>query len=350
MQPALDLLDLHLRRHNSEKALQLARQLETSHPADAMVLTLLADAQSQAGDHQAALDSLEKLAAAQPQSAETQYRIASVQIALKNRAAMRSALNKALALRPDYPQAQVLLIQSQLLDGALADAMRVARQVQQQHPDSALGLKLEGDILTAGKQPAKAAEVYQRAFDAQPAASQLMPLHRALVLAGQDKQAEQRIQQWLGTHTDDTQVRLYYGSSLLNQKDFTDANSQFEAVLKLKPDDLTALNNLAWGRQQAGDKRALSTAERAFQLAPNNPAVMDTLGWILAERGDWPRALRLLHAACEQADATDDVRFHYGAALAHSGDKAAARVQLQALRDKHSYGRQEEILALLRQL
>jgi len=350
LQPSLDLLDLHLRQRHGEKALLLARQLEASYPADVNILALLADAQSQTGDYQGALESLEKLAAAQPQSAETQYRIASVQIALKDRDAMRSALNKALALRPDYPQAQVLLIQSQLLDGAQADAMHVARQVQQQHPDSALGLKLEGDILMAGKQPAKAAEAYQRAFDAQPAASQLMPWHRALRASGQDKLAAQHILQWLEAHPDDVQLRLYYGSSLLDQKDYAAANSQFEAVLKLKPDDLTALNNLAWGRQQAGDKRALSTVERAFQLAPHSPVVMDTLGWILAERGEWPRALRLLQAASEQPGASDDVRFHYGAALARSGDKAAARVQLQALLAKHRYGRQDEVLALLRQL
>jgi putative PEP-CTERM system TPR-repeat lipoprotein len=348
--PSLDLLDLLLRRRKSEKALLLARQLEASHPGEPSVLTLLADAQSQAGDQHAALESLEKLATAQPQSAETQYRIATVQVALKDRDAMRSALNKALALRPDYPQAQVLLIQSQLLDGAQADAMRVARQVQQQHPDSPLGLKLEGDILMAGKQAAKAVDAYQRAFEAQAAATQLMPLHRALRLAGQNQLAEQRMQQWLTAHPDDLQVRLYYGGSLLEQKDYASASSQFEAILKSKPDDLAALNNLAWSLQQSGDKRALSKAVRAFQLAPHNTAVMDTLGWILAERGEWPRALRLLQSASAQPDASDDVRFHYGAALARSGDKAAARVQLQAVLDKRRYARQDEVRALLRQL
>ena len=348
--PALDLLDLHLRRHNSAKALLLARQLEASHPGQPGILGLLAEAQSLAGDHRAALESLEKLAAAQPQSAETQYRIATVQIALKNRDAVRSALNKALALRADYPQAQVLLIQSLLLDGALTDALRLARQVQQLHPDSPLGLKLEGDILMAGKQPGKAAEVYQRAFDAQPAATQLMPLHRALSLSGQLRLAAQRMQQWLDAHPEDLQVRQYYGSSLLDQKEYAGANIQFEAVLKRKPDDVTALNNLAWSRQQSGDKRALSTAERAYQLAPRNAAVLDTLGWMLAERSEWPRALRLLQSASAQPGASDDVRFHYGAALARSGDKAAARAQLQALLDKHQYARQDEVRALLRQL
>ena len=111
--------------------------------------------------------------------------------------------------------------------------------------------------------------------------------------------------------------------------------AQFEAILKKAPNDAAALNNLAWTYQQLKDPRALETAEAAYRLAGDNPAVMDTLGAILTERGDPKRAVTLLQKAVALAPPQSaDLRLHLAEALAKSGDKAGARKELEQLAAK----------------
>jgi len=76
------------------------------------------------------------------------------------------------------------------------------------------------------------------------------------------------------------------------------------------------LNNLAFAQDQVGNKAvALAYAERALKLAPQNPSVMDTVGWLLVQTGgDKARALQLLRAASAKAPDNATIRQHLQAA------------------------------------
>jgi cytochrome c-type biogenesis protein CcmH/NrfG len=74
----------------------------------------------------------------------------------------------------------------------------------------------------------------------------------------------------------------------------------------------------------------LPTAEEAHRLAPESPAVQDTLGWLLVQRGDALRGRELLAKAAGKSDSSS-VRYHYAAALAQTGDKGKARLELERL-------------------
>ena len=72
-----------------------------------------------------------------------------------------------------------------------------------------------------------------------------------------------------------------------------------ESLLKDAPGQIVALNNLAWCYLQVKDKRAVEIAQQAVKLDPKNPALLDTLGWILVHNGDSKRGLEHLKAAAE---------------------------------------------------
>ena len=58
---------------------------------------------------------------------------------------------------------------------------------------------------------------------------------------------------------------------------------------------------------------------------------MDTFGWALVQKGDTAKGQELLRAASNLAPANDEIRLHLAAALIKSGDKAAARLELESL-------------------
>jgi tetratricopeptide (TPR) repeat protein len=77
------------------------------------------------------------------------------------------------------------------------------------------------------------------------------------------------------------------------------------------------LNNMAWAQAQVGNKDlALSYAQRAIQVAPEDPAVLDTLGWLLLQTGaNRERALSLLHRAAQKAPQNQTIADHLAEAL-----------------------------------
>lgn len=76
------------------------------------------------------------------------------------------------------------------------------------------------------------------------------------------------------------------------------------------------LNNMAWAQSQVGNKtRALEFAQRAAQVAPEDPSVMDTLGWLLIQTGgNHGKAVDLLRRAAEKAPSNQTIRQHLAAA------------------------------------
>jgi Flp pilus assembly protein TadD len=98
-----------------------------------------------------------------------------------------------------------------------------------------------------------------------------------------------------------------------------------ETLAKEAPDDAMLLNNLAWLYAQAGDPRALATAEKAASLAPASPLAADTLGWILVQKGETARGAALLEKAVAAGPATPAMRYHLAVALSRSGKTAEAR-------------------------
>jgi len=66
------------------------------------------------------------------------------------------------------------------------------------------------------------------------------------------------------------------------KKRYKDAISLYERIIQKQPQNVVALNNLALLYNEVGDGRAVETAERAYKLKPEEPAIADTLGWFVA--------------------------------------------------------------------
>jgi Flp pilus assembly protein TadD len=98
-------------------------------------------------------------------------------------------------------------------------------------------------------------------------------------------------------------------------------------VLQREPNDVVALNNLAWiGVAQGNLPQARAYAQRAYTLAVT-PETADTLGWIIARQGDNATALMLLQQAAGARD-SQTVLYHEAFVLRKTGRVAEARAVL----------------------
>ncbi|MBZ2209736.1 XrtA/PEP-CTERM system TPR-repeat protein PrsT [Massilia soli] len=344
---ALRLVDLYARAGAQQKALMLVQKLEASHPANADVLVMRAQVSYLNSDFAAAAEYYARLIALAPRNAALHARHASVQVKLNDQAGALASLNKALALDPDLADAQVNLLNLLIGQKKFTEALALARSVHQRRPESARGHKLEGDVYSAQHKYAEAIKSYERAFDLQQNGALLIQLHGALIKNNRSAEAHARMAEWFRKRPDDIPTRLYYASSMVVAKNYEAAVGHLHAVLKRDPDNVIALNDLAWAYQRMNRKEALHHAERAHKLAPNSPAIMDTLGWIYLETGNIGRALPLLQKASALAPGAAEIRYHYGMVLAKSGDKAAARRELERALAAKDFTRRDEARALL---
>jgi putative PEP-CTERM system TPR-repeat lipoprotein len=349
--PAIQLATHYLRIKQPAKALTLTRKMQTANPANPDLLDLLGQAQAASSDLPGALETYSKLVNVAPKSAPAQFRLASVHMLMKNETEAAADLKRAIALQPGFVPAYIAQAELAVRNNRPDEALTVARQLQKQPGQQQVGLMIEADVLTQQKKPALALPLYEKAFALAKTPKLMLTIHQLLVRAGREKEADQRLAQWVKDHPNDILTAMYIAESNIAKKQYKTAIPQLVAILQQTPNNAAALNNLAWTYQQEKDPKALETAERAYSLAGEVPPVMDTLGTILTERGDTKRSIPLLQKAASLAPNDLDVRLHLAQALAKSGDKANARKEVQQIIAKgNGYPRLAEAQELLKQL
>lgn len=122
-------------------------------------------------------------------------------------------------------------------------------------------------------------------------------------------------------------VELYYARSLLHEKlrDQAAAEADLRIVLARQPDNVDALNAL--GYVLADSNRQLEEAyqlvNRALALRPEDPAIMDSMGWVLYRMGRHEEAVLRLKKAFDLYP-NDEVAAHLGEVLWVLGKQAEA--------------------------
>ncbi len=112
--------------------------------------------------------------------------------------------------------------------------------------------------------------------------------------------------------------------------EFEAATERYSKVVALQPNNVVALNNLAYDLavRQKKPNEALPLARKALAGSRGDPTILDTVGWIEYLRGNTAEATRILVQAAKGAPRNAEVRLHSAIALASQGARAAAASEL----------------------
>lgn len=334
IQPRIALARHLLAKGDKNGALTAAREAVNAQPDNPVAIELLGNVQLALGDTTNAQGSYRKLVETLPRQAAPLIKLATAQIVAKDLAAARKSLQDALAIQPDYLEAQLMLGGVEIEGARFDEAQKLARQIQQQKPNSPHGFVLEGDVALARKDYPAALTAFERAQKLNPSGALLVRQLKAFNAMQRPEDGEKRLAAWLVAHPQDAGTRAVLAENLVQRKQYAAAAEQYLILNKSNPGSLVVLNNLAWALSEQKDKRALLYAEEAYKLAPANPAVLDTYGWLLVRMGNAAKGLSPLKKAQSLAPDSADIQWHLAYALNATGDKARARQELKALLDR----------------
>ena len=107
------------------------------------------------------------------------------------------------------------------------------------------------------------------------------------------------------------------------------AEADFLRALQLQPDQPFVLNYLgyAWTEQGHNLPQARQMIERAVELRPNDGSIVDSLGWVLLQQGDNAGAVHFLEHAAELEPEDSTINGHLGDAYMALGRKREAEIQ-----------------------
>lgn len=227
---------------------------------------------------------------------------------------------RAFELDPDenwYHYTQALLQQEQ--QESYRQAVSVLEGVAQRNPANAeVREQLQKAYILAGDY--RKALVLQdkidtlNGYDAQSAIQR----YRLNMLLHRTRQAIREVERYLEVEPDNYQFQVFRMQLYeLTRQPSAKMIAAYRALLRLNPDNLAWMNNLAWHLCLSGED--LQYAEELSRITilreSSNATYLDTYAWILYQQGEYDTALFYIQRAIEKADASAlaEIQSHYKA-------------------------------------
>jgi putative PEP-CTERM system TPR-repeat lipoprotein len=325
------VVSYYIAHDNLKEGLAVAQDAARSAPDNVTILAMVAELQLRMGGIDQAIAGYRQLVAMQPDVADFQVKLGQALVLGKQPDQAMTMFENALKKHPDDVALQTAAVGSMLRANRPPEATRLVAEIRALSPKSMALAELDGDLKMAARQYADAAALYRKA-QAQKASSELVIKQSiAATLNGSPADANALLNDWLKTHPKDLVVRLHQADLAMQAKDYPRAAQGYRAALETKPDNILALNNLAWVLFQQKDPQALTYAEKARGIVPSSPSVNDTLGWILVDQGQTKKGLEYLNQALSAEPGQPSIALHVAKAQIKDGQKDAARKTLQGV-------------------
>jgi putative PEP-CTERM system TPR-repeat lipoprotein len=349
--PRLLLVEHQMRGKDFKLALATVQDAATALPDSPEVLEAQGQVQQAAGEVNRAITSFSKLTTMRPQSTAAYMHLAGAQAAQNDSDGAVQSLKRALAVKPDFLPAQRSLIQIDMAAGRTKEAKATVRTIQSQRPGDAVGLVFEADIEASLKNWDSAAAAYKAALDKGAGTEAASKLHGVLMAAAKPKDADKLAASWIKEHPQDAAFIYYLGDQALGQGNFAVAESHYQAVKRIKPDNAAALNNIAWVLAKQKKTGALGYAEQANKLQPDQAPFLDTMAMILSDENQLQKALETQKKALALQPQNNGFRLNLARIYLKNGQKTQAKIELEQLAKLgEKFRGQEEVGQLLKAL
>jgi putative PEP-CTERM system TPR-repeat lipoprotein len=280
-----------------------------------------------------ATETFQKFAALAPRDPTGPYLVGVALRAEGKVAEARKQFEAALAAAPGAVEPTAQLVNLKLADKDQAGAVELVKQQIAVAKNPGPLHELLGNVYLAQGKVDDAEKAFRKAIELEP---HLIASYTnlAVIYNTQKKGDEAIVKLEEARKIAPTNLSPLMMLGMLQQQRGNVAKAQeaYTQALAINPRFAPAANNLAWlYSENGGDKeKALQLAQMAKEVAPDDPSISDTLGWILYKRGVYQRALALFEESAAKLPNEPTIQYHLGLAYAKVGNRDGARKALSA--------------------
>lgn len=317
---------LHAGLGKTDEAIEVLQQGVREFPDDGRMRLLLARMLVSNEDHPAAIVHFQELVRQHPDDDDVRLALALVELEGGETEAAIGELEALLELDPENEAARFHLgaahQQAEHWDAAISTWRSIG--AGEHYLPSRLRIT---QLLMARERPDQLGEIMDSERARQPQLAPELYLLEIEALAEADPQramqrANQAVQQL------PTDSRLLYTRAILSERLGNPAGleADLRQIIQREPDNAMALNALGYTLADRNERldEALQLIERAHELKPDDPAILDSLGWVHYRLGNLQRAEQLLRDAFA-AFPDEEVGAHLGEVLWQQGKRREAR-------------------------
>jgi predicted Zn-dependent protease len=238
-------------------------------------------------------------------------------------------------IAPDSAFGRMTLSERLATRGMTAQAIALLNGVAETRPQWSWALGNKARILLEEGKNQEALQLIQSARAARPAAIDLALLEAQQLEAKKDMAGAAALYRKLVADADAAGAkngraltfRLLLAQALSAQGDWIGSKAALEQALSLNGDNAQVLNSLGYGLLERREemKRGLELVSKAHKLAPQSPAITDSLGWGHYLNKDYDAAIPMLEKAVEGAINDVTINEHLGDAYWQAGRAIDAR-------------------------
>jgi tetratricopeptide (TPR) repeat protein len=330
----LDLAQFFTQTGRPEQARPLLEQLADEMPSDVRMYDSIIRVQTLQKDFAAARTSAKKFQELRPDLSLAYYLGGIVEEADGKIDAAIREFEAALKIQPNASDPLVALVRIELTRKQPDRALARVDQAIVANSENAVAHNIRGELFIARGKPSEAVANFEAAIAAEP---RWWVPYRGLAIAqaGGNNYDASIAALKRGIDTGNGEPKLFAELATLYERlnRDTDAMATYEAWLGREPNSLIAANNLAMLLVNEGkDKKHLERAQQlSAQLSKSDePAVLDTRGWIDYKSGNFRQAVQLLERAVEKSATSPVLKYHLAMAQLANGDPLGARRNLEA--------------------
>ncbi len=326
--------EMYMRLGMKPELNQLMQKLERLFPNDIQVMRMIGVAHLSQGDPDKAKLSFRRMSKAAGYNQTILLDAAGLSRAAGDVEGATWSLMKALEDNPRSIPAQIAMAEVQLSSGKLQQAAETINNMIKFHPDEPNSYRLQADLAMAKGEFPNAIAGYKRAIALGGSQSTALQLYRAYLLSGDVRSGVAFLEETIKNVPpggDSRGLLKYLAEGYLRLGDLDAAGTTYTGLINAGLKDPEVYNNLSMIRFKQGSDEAVDLARKAHALDPDNPAISDSLGWIMVKTGSPAQGLRYLRNANLRASSSKTVRYHIAVALVDLGREDEAQKELESL-------------------
>ena len=328
---------VNLKKGANELARKQLADAVQRHPEDSELRLAYARLLVDLDDFDAARAEYKALLKAQPDNGQVVYSLALLSLEAGKLKDARSLFEKLVTLDYQTTQAYYYLGAIAEEQGNSQRAMQWYRKVTE--GDHWIEVQIRMARLEAQSGDVNdARERLRKVRLAHPAEAQRLFLVEGEILSQVDlvEEAYALYSDYLASQPDDTEI-LYARALVAENLDRLDeAETDFRRILEIDPDNTRSLNALGYTLADRTDRyeEALGYVEKAYAQSPDDPAIIDSMGWVLYRLGRLQESRDYLQKAYDMTQDAE-IAAHLGEVMWAMGDRDAARALWQSARKAH---------------